>query len=303
MARHLPWAILLGALLLNACESKQPSGAPVREPVVVYAHGSPDDARLEPLFAAFTRASGIPVTVRYGESGALTEDVIADRGAPPADVLLTSNVADVWRAADRGALRPIAAASLERVTPATRDPDGLWAAFDAYYASVGVARRIARPQFSSYEHLAESKLRGEMCLSSSTLPVNRAVIATLIAKMGAQEAERVVRGWVRNLALPPFDTEEQLIAALRSGQCGYGIFSDTIETGKLRRHDPSNRYYNVEGLGIARHARYPDSAQVLVEWMLAQDRRPSGNGEALDVGTVGWLDEDARRLAERAGYR
>ncbi len=274
------------------------------EPVVVYAHGEESEARLEPMFAEFTDDTGIPVTVRYGDSAALADDVINDRGAPPADVLLTSNVADIWRAADEGALRPIELAALDGVSFSARDADGLWAAFDAYFAAVGVAQRITHPEVSKYEHLADARVKGEVCLSTSTLPINRAVIASLIAKKGEKDAERIVRGWVRNLAVSPFDTEKDLVDALKSGECGYGIFSDTVgDVGNVRTYGPRDLFYNVEGLGIARHARYPESAQRLVEWMLAQDRRPYTTDTAFRIGTVGWLDEDARLLAERAGYR
>ena len=97
-------AVILAALavsILLACESR--TSIP---PVVVYANAE-DESLLLTWFAEFTDETGIPVTVKYGDSSANTDAVIANTGLPPADVLLTNSVADIWRAADEGALRPL----------------------------------------------------------------------------------------------------------------------------------------------------------------------------------------------------
>ncbi len=290
-------AVIITVLMIAACES-----GPRPEPVVVYAHGS-EASGLEQQFAGFTDDTGIPVTVRYGDSVELTNNVIGNQGSPPADVLLTSSVADIWRAADQGALRPIQVAAMENVSPFAKDPDGFWVAFDVYLAVIGQAKRIKVGQVTDYASLAHPRLKGELCLSSSTLPINRAVIALLIADKGEKEAERIVRGWVRNLALPPFKTEARLIAALQSDACGYGIFSDTFSSDGIKRFGPVPLYYNIEGIGVARHARYPESARKLVAWLINLERRAMHDHAGRNIGEVGWRDEDAALLAERAAYR
>ena len=62
-------------------------------------------------------------------------------------------------------------------------------------------------------------------------------------------------------------------------------------------------YVDIDGIGVARHARYPEAAHVLVNWMLNEKPITDlawSNGK--NVGIAGWRDEDARLLAERAGY-
>lgn len=289
-------AVIIAVLTIAACDS-----GPRPEPVVVYAHGD-EASGLEGRFAEFTDDTGIPVTLRYGDSVTLTNNVIGNQGSPPADVLLTSNVADIWRAADQGALRPIQSAALDGVPEYAKDPDGYWITFDTYQAAIGRAKNI-NGGAGGYAGLANPNLKGQVCLSSSAIPINRAVIADLISELGAKEAERVVRGWVRNLALPPFQTEGTLIAALQSGTCGYGIFSSTYPSEGIERSGPRPLSYNIEGLGVARHARYPESAQMLVGWLIKQQTRPMHDHTSRNIGVVGFLDEDVRLLAERAGYR
>ncbi len=305
-------------LLLAACERQ--TATPRYEPVVVYA-AYEDSDYLPALFEAFTRETGIPVTVRAGSAAQLTDDVIANRGSPPADVLLTRTVADAWRAADEGALRPITAANMADVAGFLRDPDGLWTAARMSLIMIAVGEGAALEPPMTYAALGQPLYKGSLCLASSSLPVNRALVAMLIADLGPKPAERVVRGWVRNLALPVFETEEALVEALDAGTCSYGIVSSPLIAGERILPEPA--YVDVEGIGIARHARYPESAQKLVDWLLSADvqRRHAhdtrahpaiahlpdapiaGNISRKNVGIAGWQDADALLLAERAGYR
>ncbi len=295
--------LLAAVALLSACESKTGSQDAPQEPVVVYAaHAA--ESYLQDYLSGFTDETGIPVNIRFGEPLQNLNEVIANRGSPPADVLLTTSVAEIWQAADEGALRPIKGPAVAEVPDVLRDPDGFWAAFDVRYSAIGVSPKVTVPVVNSYESLASSEVHGKVCLSSSALPVNRALIAMLIEDKGPRQAEILVRGWVRNLALPPFEKEEDLIEALRSGTCHYGVLSSSVASDRVKSIGPVPLYIDIDGVGVARHARYPESADKLVNWMLQQQslQQPaSSNGR--NIGLAGWRDEDAVLLAERAGYR
>ncbi len=292
-------ALLLCAALLAACD-KTPNEVMV-PPVVVYAYGDESTGLAEKL-AAFTDQTGTPVQIVHGDSHALTDDVIADRGSPKADVLLTSNAADIWRAADEGGLRLIQSPALADVPVKGRDLDGLWVAFERYSAVIGKAERVEK-QLVSYSGLGRPDIGQEVCLSSSTLPINRAVIAQLIEEKGVKPAERIVRRWVRNQKLPPFATEAELVAAIGDGTCGYGIFSSDVEAPGVWVAEPWPKYHDFRGLGIARHSQNAAAAQALVDWVIVTFPLDLADHTGPSAGRIGWLDEDARLLAERAGYR
>ncbi len=320
MIKAARFLALVPVLLLAACGPEPASEQERFSPVVVYA-AHENEQYLAGLFAAFTKQTKIPVTMRTAASGQLVDDIIANRGAPPADVLLTDNVADAWRAADEGALRPIAASNLDNVLENLRDPDRLWSA--THMSAIVIARDASSRQDApaTYADLARPAYAGRVCLSSSSLPVNRSLIAMLISELGTKPAERVVRGWVRNLAMPVFETEAELSVAVETGRCEYAILSSSMAAGDWTL--PSPAYLHIEGIGVARHARYPESAQRLVDWMLsadtqqrhAQARRAHpvlgalpdanllDNVSTRNVGLAGWHDNDAVLLAERAGYR
>jgi iron(III) transport system substrate-binding protein len=284
-------------LALAACESSER-----HEPVVVYATAE-SDAELRQRFAAFTTETSIPVTFRLDSSAANTDNVIANKGSPPADVLLTDNVADIWRAADQGALRPVSSGALENVNAVLRDPDRMWVAEDVRFAAIAFSKSVKTVPVGDYASLAKSAVRGQLCLSSPLLPVNRALVAMLIDELGSRPAERIVRGWVMNLKVPPYETESELLEALASGECGYGILSSNVHDKAVRFVGPVPLYLNINGIGVVRHARYPESAQALVDWVIRNSELNPASSNGRNIGIAGWLDEDARLLADRAGYR
>jgi len=308
------------SLLLAACGG-EPAGEQERiAPVVVYA-AYDDEDYLAGLFEDFTKQTRIPVTLRLGEAQELVDDVIANRGAPPADVLLTSSAAGIWRAADEGALRPIAADSLADVAGFLRDPDRLWTATRMGAIVVASAAESGQEPPATYADLGKPLYSGRLCLSSSSLPVNRSLVSMLIAELGTKPAERVVRAWIRNLAEPVFETEAELTVAVEAGTCDYAILSSPLAAGTWSLPNPA--YVHVEGIGVARHARYPESAANLIDWMLSADVQVRharamkalpvvtnipdmplpGEISGESVGFAGWHDNDAVLLAERAGYR
>jgi len=307
--------ILILALLTVCCAScGQPSESEStevrKEPVVVYA-AFEDDAALVDAAERYTEKTGVLVIVRRGAATGIVDDMIKNKISPPADVLVTRSVVDAWRAADESALRPLFSEPAREHVPAwARDPDDLW--FGTQVRSAMIVHNIAdlhADDVPDVGALAEPKFSGTVCLSSSAISVNRTVIATMVSELGVRPAELVVRGWIRNLAAPPFGDETQLIKAIESGVCGIGIVSNTaldIANTNLEGFVPATWYADVEAVGIARHARNPDGATELVEWLLADSGfteiagDPSVNRE--NVSVVAWHYEDAVKLAERARY-
>jgi iron(III) transport system substrate-binding protein len=312
-------------LLLVSCEptATTPVSSSTSNPVVVYASYE-DESYLPDFFNAFTESTGIRVVVRHTNSA--VDEVIADHGSPPADVLLTREAVGVWRAADEGALRPLGPGDREKRSPEwSRDPDGYWAAISLRPSLLVYDSRVADLEVpASYEELADERFRGQLCLSSSSATTNRTVIAMLINEMGERPAEIVVRGWLRNLAMSVFSTDDELLQAIESAQCTMGIVaSDSYsalarDSDYVRSADFVQLYANIEGVGIARHSRNPEAALELIDWMLsdvAQARHSAGRltvsvtdsaGQQSisreNISAVAAHNEGASKLAERAGY-
>ena len=315
----------LGIALLVACTPEQSAEEqPALEPVVVYA-AYKDRVYLPALFEGYTKETGVDVIVRYGAAPGIVDDVIDSRVSPTADLLLVPSVAEIWRAAEEGALRPIYSEFVQDSVPTwLRDPDEYWVALSYRSAVLVYDPDVVRVDaLSSYEALAEAQFRDRVCLSSASLKINRAVIAMLIGELGVRDAELVVRAWVANLAMPTFETEEKLIRAVQSGDCAIGIVSSqaaalaaqSIEDSRFEIFTPAANYSDIDGIGIARHARNPNGALALLEWLLSkkiqtqhasQTNVHAAIGAAIgtkNVALVARHSEEAQKLAERARYR
>lgn len=286
-------------LLCVACaEDKVPAGPAV----VVYA-SEDDPAGLSELFDMFTAETGVPVSVIWADSKVNTNDVIHKQGEP-ADVLITPNIADVWLAAEQGALRPLKGEAVASVDNLLKDPDLMWVSLERRFAVIVSSATEHGTGPSAYKDLGDNTFQGQLCLSSINNSINQAVIAMLVEDFGLKPAERIVRGWMRNLALPPFETEAKLVTALESGACQIGIISDVANTADLTRVDSAHLYADVSAMGIGRHSRNPLRAQQLVDWLILN--KPLGGSGGINdrnIGVIGWRNEDVMLLAERAAYR
>jgi len=314
--------LLLFSALLVGCGSETPSDATSEErtapPLTVYSSYA-DTTYLPTLFADFTKQTGIPVVVRHRTDADNLAGMAAKSGSQPADLLLTGSVDAIVQAAEEGLLRPLPATlSLDDVPAALRDPDEFWTALTFDEVVVYHDRSIELP--ADFAVLADYRYRGSLCLSSSDSALNRAMIAHLIAKRGERDAELVVRGWVNNFAIPPLKDDGEVIDAIEEQRCRIGLVSNSAVNentdAPLRFVRPAA--FDIEAVGIGRHAQSPDDAAKLIAWLLEAEVQTShaenvrrypvivpektaviGDG---DVTRAAFLIPDAIRLAERAGY-
>jgi len=305
-----------------ACSRDNPQltapAQPAAEQAAVVVYAAYDDKTYLPaLFSEFTQETGTVVIVRNGEVPGIVDDVIQKRGTPPADLLITPSVAGAWRVAEESELRPNYSTVVERVPDWLKDPDKYWVAL-GYKTAVIVFDpvQVDVEELGAYEDLSDESLRRKLCLSSSRLAINRSVISMLIEKLGRRDAELAVRGWVANLARPAFDSDTRLLRAIDNGECAVGIVASSSVAGtRLGVHTPTATYFDIEAIGITRHARNPEGAAALVDWLLSpeiQARHAAQTGRIPVVGADTALDPvvviatglpEATRLAERARYR
>ena len=268
---------------------------------MIYAPGEVG-SEIAVMIAEFTEDTGVQTSIRWGTSSDLTDSVVNKSGVP-ADILLTDNIADIWRATDKGALRPISSAAAQDAPGKLRDLDGYWGAYDVRTHMV-VANTQARPLIGDVAELASADMAGRICLSSSSLADNRALIAMMIDEAGVRETERLFRRIVSNMSTEPHESTRQTREALRKGDCDYGILAVAEPSDDLTYFVVSPLTFTANAFGVGRHARSPESAQLFVDWMFrTRSVEMSGDSDWPHASVAGYRDEEARLLAERAGWR
>src|SRR5690606_20132318 len=122
--RRWPIPLLLAALVVAIAGVALLGGAG-SDALVVYNGRSHYGS--EEVFEAFTEATGIEVELRGGTGPELFERLRQEGDDTPADVLITTDLANLWRAEEAGLLLAVRTPALEANVPEDlRDPDDRW---------------------------------------------------------------------------------------------------------------------------------------------------------------------------------
>jgi iron(III) transport system substrate-binding protein len=325
----------------HAAQAVQDDKTPeLHGPVVVYS--SRQEHLIKPLFDRFTEETGIEVQYQTGEDGPLIARLQAEGEQTFADILYTVDVGNLWSAANKGLLAPLNSPILEQDIPAhLRDPENRWFGLSVRARTIVYStERVDPSELSTYAALADPKWHGRLCLRTSRKVYNMSLVATMIERLGAEETQRIVEGWVDNLATRVFSSDTLLIEAIAAGQCDVGIVN-TYYLGQLQQENPaipaalfwanqdtSGVHVNISGAGITRHAKNPAAAAKLIEWLSTEEPQqmfselnleyPANPAIApvalvaswgefrqddLNVETAGRLQAEAVMLMDRADYR
>jgi iron(III) transport system substrate-binding protein len=308
--------------------------------VIVYS--ARNEHLIKPLFDAYSEKTGVKIRYITDKAGPLLARLKAEGANTPADILMTVDAGNLWQAANQGVLAPVESKFLEQNVPAhLQDPDNRWFGLSVRARTIVYSTvRVKEGELSSYEDLAASKWKGRLCLRTSKKVYNQSLVAMMMARLGTEQTEQVVRGWVNNLATPPFSNDTKEMEAIAAGQCDVGIVN-TYYFGRLQKKDPDIKlalfwpnqsdggvHVNISGAGVTTHARHRDAAIKLLEWLTTPEAqemfarlnmeypanpavKPSPvvsawgdfKGDTINVAEAGKRQAEAVMLMDRAGYR
>jgi len=316
-----------------------PALAPAAE-VVVYS--ARNEQLIKPLFDAYTAETGVDVRFVTDKEGPLLARLQAEGANTPADLLITVDAGNLWHAAEVGVLATVDSPVLEANVPAQlRDPGQRWFGLSIRARPLVYSTERVRPaDLVGYEDLADPKWKGRLCLRTSKKVYSQSLVAMMIGRLGEAETARVVSGWVANLATEPFASDNQVIEAIAAGKCDVGIVN-TYYFGRLAQERPdikaaiawpnqasSGVHVNISGAGVTRHAKHPNEARRLLEWLSSAKAQglfarlnleyPANPAVPADPAVAAWgafkadpanvaeagrLQAAAVMLMDRAGYR
>ena len=328
-------ATLLLAPLLFAGTARAAS-----EPLVVYT--ARKYQLVDELFQEYGRDRGIEVRFVTDDGAPLIQRLIAEGANSPADLFISVDAGDLWRATEAGLLAPVKSPMLEAAIPAhLRDPEGQWFGLAVRARTIAYSTERVKPsELSTYAALGAARWKGRLCLRSGKHAYNQSLVAMMIGDLGEAATERVVRSWIANLAAPPFSSDTLLLKAIAAGQCDVGIVN-SYYLGRLQ-HETSGfpvqifwadqkaggTHVNISGGGVTTHAKNRTEAIRFLEWIATpaiQQRFAAVNFEfpanagvaplpvvaawgefepnLVNVGTIGRTQPAAVRLLDRAGWR
>ena len=280
----LALAAFTGTIAISGLLSTAPSQAGDQH-VNVYSYRQP--FLVEPLFDAFTAETGIGVKVIFAQKG-LIERIEAEASNSPADVVLTTDIANLSQAAEKIA-QPVRSAILKQYIPASaRSDDDLWFGLTWRARIAYVSKERVSQESLTYTELADEKWRGKICLRSGQHPYNNALFSAMLAHLGEAKFRQWLLGLKGNLTEKPSGNDRAQVRRVFGGVCDVAI-GNTYYMGKMQTNEKNpeqkqwaasvrpvfplmpdgGTHVNVSGMVMAKYAPNQQNAQKLMEFLVS----------------------------------
>lgn len=256
----------------------------------------------EKLYTDFTKQTGIKINRIEGGGDKLIARLLTEGKNSPADLLITVDAGNLWRADHAGLFQPVRSEILEKRVPAhLRHPDGKWIGFSTRARLIFYDKNTVKPgQISTYEDLADPRWKGKICIRSSSNIYNLSLLGSLIAHDGEAKAEQWAKGVVANFARDPKGGDIDQLRAVAAGECQIAVansyyFVRLVKSKKTDDQKVATRvgvifpnqggrgtHVNVSGAGVLKYAPHKAEAVKFLEYLTspsAQAYFASGNNE------------------------
>jgi iron(III) transport system substrate-binding protein len=248
------------------------------------------------LFDLFTKETGIAVQVINGNAEELMQRQKQEAESSPADVLITVDAGNLWRAQELGLFQGVKSAVLEKEIPENlRDPQGRWFAFSKR-ARVIIYNpdKVKAEELSTYQNLADPKWNGRILVRSSNNIYNQSLVSAMIETEGVEKTEAWAKGLVANFARKPEGGDIDQIMALTAGLGDVAISNSyyfarmlnsdkpdvKAKVEKLKIFFPNQQgpgssgrgtHINVSGAGVAAYAPNQANAIKFLEFLISPE--------------------------------
>jgi iron(III) transport system substrate-binding protein len=260
----------------------------------------------EKLYTDFTKETGISIKRVDGKDDALIARLEQEGKLAPADLFISVDAGNLWRAEQAGLFESIESETLNKKIPANlRHPEGQWFGFSTR-ARVLVYNtdKITDGTLTSYQDLADPKWKGRICIRSSRNIYNLSLLASMIAQDGAESAKSWAKGVLDNLARKPQGGDTDQMKAVAAGLCDIALVNSYYFFRLQRSEKPEDKsvveklavvfpdqgsakenggtHVNISGAGVLKNAKNKAAAVRFLEYLAtdsAQAYFANGNNE------------------------
>ncbi|WP_040884543.1 iron ABC transporter substrate-binding protein [Janibacter sp. HTCC2649] len=277
-------AISAAALLLSACggdatdTSAPSSNAKVEGAITVY--NAQHEELSQAWVDAFTKETGVKVTIRNGSDTELSNQIVAEGKASPADVFLTENSPAMAQVENADLFADVDKATLEQVPSQFRPSTAKWTGIAARSTVLVYDKRKVKEDElpKSMLDLAKPEWKGRWAASPTGADF-QAIVAALIELKGADAAEQWLTAMKQNAK--PYKGNSTAMKAVNAGEVEtaliyhYYYYGDQAGTGEnsanvapyfFKNQDPG-AFLSVSGGGVLKSSKNPAAAQALLKFI------------------------------------
>ena len=253
------------------------------------------------IYKKFTEQTGIIVREISAKDQILLERLKNEGDNSPADVLILSDAARLWRATQAGLFQKYKNKLIEqRISKTLRSKDNWIGLTIRARIIVYDKRKFNKNDISTYSDLGKSFFKNEFCSRSITHPYMLSLLSSLILNLGEIEAKTLSKNLVLNQARKPQGGDTDQIRAVGAGECGVALTNSyylirlmrstkarDIETIRnvgflFPNQKVSGTHINVTGAGILKNAPNQKNAKLFLTFLTEADTQKMfayGNNE------------------------
>jgi iron(III) transport system substrate-binding protein len=269
----------------------QPEPGQGGEAIVVY--NAQHKSLTEEWTAAFTKETGIKVTVRHGGDTELGNQIVQEGSASPADVFLTENSPAMALVEGAGLFAALSNDILSQVPADYRPTSGRWIGIAAR-STVFVYNKTKLSQAQlpkSIMDLADPSWKGRWAASPAGADF-QAIVSAILALKGEEQTLAWLKAMKANVT--PYKGNGVAMKAVNAAQAEgaviyhYYYFGDQAKTGEnsdklgvhyFRNNDPG-AFVSISGAGVLASSKHQAQAMAFVKWLAGK-----GGQDILKTGT------------------
>jgi iron(III) transport system substrate-binding protein len=236
------------------------------------------------LVAAFEKQTGITVKVRNNDEAVLTNQILSEGSASPADLIYTENSPALEKLQENGVLAPVDPSTLGKVPAKYNSPKGDW---------VGVSARVnvlvyntnqlpASQVPTSIMDLANPKWKGKLALAQGETDF-QPIVTSIVKRYGKHAALTWLEAIKANAGSNIYPDNESLVSQVNKGQAEIGVINSYYwyrqrdQVGSAGMHSaiaylsPGDAGYvvDISGAGVLKSSKNQAEAQKFLAFLVS----------------------------------
>jgi iron(III) transport system substrate-binding protein len=258
--------------------------APSAEKLTVYSGRA--ERLIKPVLDEFSAKTGVHVSLLSSGTTELVNRLKAEGDRTSADLFITNDAGSLEQARVAGVLRPLNMREVERaIPPQFRAPDNAWIGLSGRFWIIVYNKTLVKPdELKSLLDLGDPKWKDRIAIPNAGSEYLQAGVSVIRATHGDAKTKQFLQGLKENAGGQVYQKSSQIVEAVAKGQASVGIVNhyyvyrhlaaqpsapiaafmpDQQETGM-------GAIMNVAGVGIVKSTKHPETAKLLVEFLVAQ---------------------------------
>lgn len=274
--------VLLAALGLAACDTtntagKKSTGSKSSKELTIYSGRK--EKYMTKIVKAFEKKTGVKVTVLYGDTSALANQIIEEGRNSRADVYIAKDAGSLGFLADKGGLEKYGSKATDRVPDTMKDEDGRWVGASArarvimYNTDLVKGKDIPK----SLEDLKDPKWKGKFGIPSSANESMVGHVSGLRILKGDKYTEQLLKDILANQPMIS-DSHDPIRDAIARGEISVGLVNTYYVYNKKAEGAPVDAsfmdqdgigtFVNVSGLGVVKGAKNRENAGKFIDFVV-----------------------------------